>query len=164
MDSGKLNDWMQVLAIFALVASIIFVGLQMTQVQKIAIAGQYQERYAVAMEFWTSREQSSFQVERRGRALMERGGLPNGFDEGTTAAEFGSIYLYTRATIGIFDNLHFQNEIGLLPDEAWLPIQYGLEQNINGDDQMYRYVLSHYRNQFRKSFIDLCDQLGLKDP
>ena len=35
MDSAKLNDWLQVTAIFALVASLIFVGLQMKQTQEI---------------------------------------------------------------------------------------------------------------------------------
>ena len=36
MDSAKLNDWMQVVGIFALVASLVFVGLQMKQTQDIA--------------------------------------------------------------------------------------------------------------------------------
>jgi len=36
MDSAKLNDWMQVVGIFALVASLVFVGLQMKQTQEIA--------------------------------------------------------------------------------------------------------------------------------
>jgi kynurenine formamidase len=44
VDSAKLNDWMQVAGIFALVASLVFVGLQMKQSQEIAIAAQYQER------------------------------------------------------------------------------------------------------------------------
>ncbi len=35
MDSAKLNDWLQVIAIFALVASLIFVGLQVKQTQQI---------------------------------------------------------------------------------------------------------------------------------
>ena len=37
MDSAKLNDWMQVFGIFALVASLIFVGLQMQQDRSIAL-------------------------------------------------------------------------------------------------------------------------------
>jgi hypothetical protein len=37
VDSAKLNDWMQVVGIFALVASLVFVGLQMQQDQEIAI-------------------------------------------------------------------------------------------------------------------------------
>jgi hypothetical protein len=36
MNSAKLNDWMQVFGIFALVASLIFVGLQIRQDREIA--------------------------------------------------------------------------------------------------------------------------------
>jgi len=38
MDSAKLNDWMQVVGIFAVVASLVFVGLQMRQDRDIAVA------------------------------------------------------------------------------------------------------------------------------
>jgi hypothetical protein len=41
MDSAKLNDWMQVVGIFAVVLSLIFVGLQMRQEQEIAIMDTY---------------------------------------------------------------------------------------------------------------------------
>ena len=37
MDTAKLNDWLQVIGIFAVVASLLFVGLQMKQSQNIAI-------------------------------------------------------------------------------------------------------------------------------
>ncbi len=36
MDSAKLNDWLQVVGIFALVASLIFVGMQMRQDRTLA--------------------------------------------------------------------------------------------------------------------------------
>ncbi len=36
MDSAKLNDWLQLVGIFALVASLIFVGLQLKQTQEAA--------------------------------------------------------------------------------------------------------------------------------
>ena len=49
MDSSKLNDWMQIVGMFAIVASLIFVGLQMKQSQEIAIAAQYQARAESAM-------------------------------------------------------------------------------------------------------------------
>lgn len=41
MDSAKLNDWMQVIGIFAVVSSLIFVGLQLRQEQEIAIVDTY---------------------------------------------------------------------------------------------------------------------------
>ena len=44
MDSAKLNDWMQVAGIFAVVASLIFVGLQMQQDRDIALFAATQAR------------------------------------------------------------------------------------------------------------------------
>ena len=53
MDSSKLNDWMQVVGIFAVVISLLFVGYQLKQSQDIAIAGQNQERQSVAIDYYT---------------------------------------------------------------------------------------------------------------
>ena len=41
LDSAKLNDWMQVVGIFAVVASLVFVGLQMRQDRQIAMSESY---------------------------------------------------------------------------------------------------------------------------
>ena len=38
MDSGKLQDWMQIVGLFSLVGSLIFVGLQLKQSHEIALA------------------------------------------------------------------------------------------------------------------------------
>jgi hypothetical protein len=46
LDSAKTNDWAQIVGRFVLVASLLFVGLQMKQVQEIAWAEAYQERAA----------------------------------------------------------------------------------------------------------------------
>ena len=45
MDSGKLNDWMQVIGIFAVVVSLVFVGLQIRQDQDIAIVDSMPIRF-----------------------------------------------------------------------------------------------------------------------
>ena len=44
MNSSRLNDWIQVIGMSAIIASLIFVGLQVKQAQDIAIASQYQAR------------------------------------------------------------------------------------------------------------------------
>ncbi len=44
MSSTRLNDWLQIVAMFALVGSLIFVGLQMRQAQEIALSQAYQAR------------------------------------------------------------------------------------------------------------------------
>ena len=46
MDIAKINDWLQVLGIFGVIASLIFVGLQMKQTQEIALAETYNARAA----------------------------------------------------------------------------------------------------------------------
>ena len=51
MDSAKLNDWMQVIGIFALVASLIFVGLQMRQDRRLAAAQVIVAADSVQMDF-----------------------------------------------------------------------------------------------------------------
>ena len=43
MDTQKLNDWMQLIGIFSVVVSLVFVGYQLKQSQDIAVAGQNQE-------------------------------------------------------------------------------------------------------------------------
>ena len=54
MDAQKLNDWMQVIGIFSVVVSLIFVGFQLKQSQDIAVAGQNQERQSVALDYYAS--------------------------------------------------------------------------------------------------------------
>ncbi len=54
MDSAKLNEWMRIVGLFAVVASLIFVGLQMKQSQEIALADQYQSRAESAQDMYLS--------------------------------------------------------------------------------------------------------------
>jgi hypothetical protein len=50
MDSAKISDWMQVVGIFALVASLVFVGMQMQQDREIARVMIYQSRASTLAE------------------------------------------------------------------------------------------------------------------
>jgi len=38
VDATKLNDWMQIVGIFAVVGSLIFVGMEMRQAQEISMS------------------------------------------------------------------------------------------------------------------------------
>ena len=114
MVSKKLNDWMQVLGLFALVASLIFVSLRMKQAEEIAIAAQYQERAAMAMDYWISREQSRYSLRRMGDRELSRHGLPTDMTESATPEEIGSRILGLQKTFVIFDNHHFQYTSGFL--------------------------------------------------
>jgi hypothetical protein len=50
MDSQKLHDWLQVIGIAAIVASLIFVGLQLKQSDEIALAEALENVTAIGIE------------------------------------------------------------------------------------------------------------------
>jgi len=50
MNSAKINDWIQVVGIFAVVASLMFVGLQMRQDRVIATAEAFTSRSVAVTE------------------------------------------------------------------------------------------------------------------
>lgn len=157
MDSAKLNDWMQVVGIFAVVASLIFVGLQMKQSQEIAIASQYQERYTAAMEFWSSRQQNEILSRRLGELLIKRHGLPDDMDENTTPETLGAVWADAKKVLLVFDNQHFQYESGFLTEEAWRPYRAGIKRLI--DRPIYDYVIQHDRDLYRPSFLSLIENV-----
>ena len=42
MDRSKVHDWLEVVGMFGVIASLVFVGLQMKQTQEIALGEAYQ--------------------------------------------------------------------------------------------------------------------------
>lgn len=49
MNSQKLNDWLQIVGLFGVIGSLIFVGLQLRQTQAIALSETYQNRTATSV-------------------------------------------------------------------------------------------------------------------
>ena len=151
MDSAKVNDWMQVIGIFAVVASLLFVGLQMKQTQDIALAGQYQARAQTTLDFYLMNMESS-----QGQNLIFR---PN-FEEVTptdiTYAYFATNYFWTK-----YDNHHFQYLSGFLDQETWEGLQVRIK-DLWGDCQIRWIYEENNRKAFRDSFNDYLD--ALDDP
>ncbi len=50
VDTSKINEWLQVVGMFGVIASLIFVGLQMKQTQQIALSSIYQGRSDASVE------------------------------------------------------------------------------------------------------------------
>jgi len=46
VNSQRLNDWLQIVGLFGVIGSLIFVGLQLRQTQAIALSETYQNRTA----------------------------------------------------------------------------------------------------------------------
>ena len=50
MNSAKLNDWIQIVGIFAVVASLVFVGVELKLSRQTTVADVYQQRTALSIQ------------------------------------------------------------------------------------------------------------------
>ena len=80
MDSSKLNDWLQVVGLFTVVASLIFVAFQLKQTQQIAIAGHYLDQATLVVESTSAQMQNEPLLQNFGERLLASGQFP-GFEE-----------------------------------------------------------------------------------
>ncbi len=148
MKSAKLNDWMQVIGIFALVASMIFVGLQMKQAQKIALAEQYQSRAKTTVDFFLTRMGSDLVAE----SYLESIG------QDVTPREIRHRNNVSQVVWTMMDNNHFQYQQGFLNEETW----QGYENFIRTvyADCENRRVFERRKPIMRESFKDFVESFG----
>lgn len=112
MDSSKINDWVQAAGIFALVASLVFVGLQLKQSQDIALSQASQSRTATTIEILVnSAENSAF----TSSVAKRRSG--NG--DAHTIEERVAMRQYAIGILYLYEDQHFQYVNGFLPEERW---------------------------------------------
>ena len=112
MDSNKLKDWMEIIGIFALVASLVFVGLQMRQTQKISLSQAYQSRTSAAAE-WNS----TFASNAAALAAMRKGA--EGHIDDITPAEHDALYRQLVGVVYLYDNAHYQYHEGFVSESFW---------------------------------------------
>ncbi len=120
MDTTKLNDWMQVIGIFAVVVSLLFVGLQMQQAQEISMSEAYQVRAAATVE-WTSAFAANAAALSANRKAIE------GAVDTITPEEYDALRYTMLGVFYLFDNAHYQYESGFLSDEFWVMIQENIK-------------------------------------
>ena len=120
MDPTKLKDWIEVVGIFALVASLVFVGMQMKQTQEIAIAEQYQARAI----FGADHVSSFVENENLFGAMVDE--IKSTFESGELGDSlvkdyetFGAEYVATSLAMGsktlvTLDNYYFQYQQGFM--------------------------------------------------
>ena len=162
----KKNDWKSVgelIGVVAIVASLIFVGLQLKQAQEIAIADQYQDRAGAAMEFHLAMMQSDRAITVIANSLEQQ------VVSGAAASELVSLYesegaellatrlLIFRSNVTAFENYHFQYEQGFMTEDAWLPFRVRLKDLLSSELNAVFYA--QRRSKFRASFRTVCDEI-----
>jgi len=163
MDSAKLSDWMQIMGIFAVVASLVFVGLQLKQSQEIAVAAQYHNRAALAIELTNSQLESG--------NLRTWGILTGKVGDGLTltqlreevaswsAEQWGVQLISGVQNVIQFDNHYYQYQSGFMEEEAWQAYRRLLRFQLSIPNSPVNVAMATFGNNYRESFVLLCDQL-----
>ena len=154
------TDWKSIaelIGIAAIVASLVFVGLQMKQSQEIAIAAQYQERANTSIEGWRHRQLNSKFVRRIGEIEASRHGLLPGMENVDDIEALGDRYIELVITMLLYDNYHFQYQAGFLTDEYWEGQRRSLRQLMSLPD--YRHYVEFHTDSYRASYAMLLNDL-----
>lgn len=101
MNSKKVQDWLQVVGLFGVIASLIFVGLEMRQAQKIAMSQANQARAdATANLLLAAAENPTF--------LSGTAKLVQGQAADMTPEELAARRMVTVASLFHYENLYLQ--------------------------------------------------------
>ena len=106
MNYSKLRDGAELFGIAAIVASLIFVGLQMKQSQDIAIATQYQARAEATQNLQLVSLESDY---------LGVPALRNRISDKISAKDINvTLWLWIQ-----FDNHFYQHQAGFMDEDAW---------------------------------------------
>lgn len=150
MKRTSWKDTAELIGIAAIVASLIFVGLELRLSREIALSEAYQMRAAI--EVANASAVASIPGYSSGLAKLYDGGS----SDDLTTEEFIAQEHYLAATIGVWENDHYQLERGYLPEDHWAKT-YG---NMVCDLALplYRDLYASGGWSYRTSFAEVVEQ------
>ena len=105
-----MREWLEIFGIFGVILSLIFVGLEMRQSQRIALSSIYQARSDSSMRVRMAPLESEI-------LLSGTAKLRNGLD--LSPEEEEAIVARVNGNIIYLENVHFQYTEGFLSEEHW---------------------------------------------
>ena len=163
MKPTNWKDIAELIGISAIVASLIFVGLQMKQAQEIAIADQYQNRAGTIVEFYMAQIQSERVINQRARqfkAAADAGQLTAPLKrllDNLGAEEYAVAYMRIRAGLTTLDNYQFQHEKGFMDDSSWNAFRNSYKSMVTSE--MVIALVRSQPDRYRPSFLDVVDSM-----
>jgi hypothetical protein len=148
MTFEKVKEIAELIGLAAIVASLIFVGLQLKQGQDIALATQYQARAEATHNLTLAHLEADY--------VPRVPALRAGLSEEVSAADINT-YLWLWIQM---DNHYYQYQAGFLSEETW-QAQLRNTQGIYADCAM-RFVYDWRRQGLRRQFVELVE--SLEDP
>ena len=115
MKKVSLDVWIQLIGMLGVLGGLVFVGLEMQQSQRIAIAGQIQARNQMLLD-----NQLAFLGEEPiGRTILSRR-IPHMINpEALSEDEYAIWYQIIQTRAITIQNAFQQYQLGLLPEDVW---------------------------------------------
>jgi hypothetical protein len=150
MNAEKLNDWLQVVGMFGVIASLVFVGLEMRQTREIAISQIYHARADSERSNYSEAISSSAYLS--GMAKLSAGST-----DALTPEENVALVHHFMAQLAIWENDHFQHQNGYLSDEHWTMTKQHMTCVFA--NPFYRSMLEmHFRDSFDSVIRQLAEE------
>jgi hypothetical protein len=150
MNTEKLNDWLQIVGMTGVIASLVFVGLEMRQTREIAISQIYHSR--------ADSERSNYSEAISSSAFLSgMAKLSAGSTDSLTPEENVALTHHFMSLLVIWENDHFQYENGYLSDEHWTMTLKHMTCVFGAP--FYREMLGmHFRESFGSVIQQLVDE------
>jgi len=152
VKSQKINDWLQIVGLFGVIGSLIFVGLQLRQTQAIALSETYQNRTATAIGLNIGVINSPEFLS--GLSKIYR----NKADE-LTMPEAVALEWYIGSELMILENNHLQFQSEFLTQEHWQRNLRDLECILTVP--LFRETAAEwqFRESFKKVIVDVIQKI-----
>ena len=109
---SKINDWLQVIGFLGVIASLIFVGIQLKQTQDIALASTYNARASQTIDANAAGLATPQYYSGMAKIYSDK-------RDQLTAEEYIALEQESTIFLTIFENNHYQYTVGFLPEEHW---------------------------------------------
>jgi len=157
MNTNKLNDWLQVIGLFGIIASLVFVGLEMRQAKEIAIANASQARTAMAIDMVTTIASDPVI---RAALIKQR----TGNTDAMNADEQTALSTIAFANLLLHEDQYHQYIGGFVTEDKWhgsrMSLKTGLADRHRGPFLRTTYDLTS--DTWSPSFVALVEQLVLE--
>ena len=151
MDSSKINDWLQVVGLFGVIGSLLFVGLQMKQDQEIARSSASQARTELSVQYLLDSSANAELASAESKLL-------SGNRESLDYSEKRVLRLNQTALLFVYENIHYQYVNGFVAQERWQGTRASIKSvllTLTGLRERYEANPA----QWSESFQDILDKI-----
>ena len=127
MADKSWKDIAELVGIAAIVASLIFVGLQMRQSHEIALSEAHQQRAAMTSEAFLALSENDRALS---ALLVAVPSYTSEVPDGIEPEEYIAFQYWLLGMMVTTENAHFQYQAGFLSEESWLRSRNGLKHQL----------------------------------